>query len=48
LYAIKANLEKIATKLRRVVPGIHVTSPTHILGDYKLLCNLKGFKLKLK
>jgi predicted nucleotidyltransferase component of viral defense system len=48
LYAIKANLEKIATKLRRVVPGIHVTSPTHILGDYKLLCNLKGVQVKIE
>ena len=42
LKEIKANLEKIATELRRVVPGIQVTNPNHIMGEFKLFCNLKG------
>ncbi len=48
LKAIKANLEEIATELRRVVPGIQVINPNQIMGEYKLFCNLKGVQIKIK
>lgn len=48
LNEIKANLKKIAIELRRVVPGIQVTKPSHILGEYKLICNLKGVQVKIE
>ena len=48
LKAIKANLEEIATELRRVVPGIQVTNPNRIMGEYKLFCNLKGVQIKIE
>jgi hypothetical protein len=47
LKAIKANLEEIATELRRVVPGIQVINPNQIMGEYKLFCNLKGVQIKI-
>jgi predicted nucleotidyltransferase component of viral defense system len=48
LKAIKANLEEIATELRRVVPGIQVINPNQIMGEYKLFCNLKGVQIKIE
>jgi hypothetical protein len=48
LKAIKSNLEKIATELRRVVPGIQVTNSSHVMGEYKLFCNLKGVQVKIE
>jgi len=48
LKAIKANLEQIAIQLRHVVPGIQVTNPDHIMGEYKLYCNLKGVQIKIE
>jgi predicted nucleotidyltransferase component of viral defense system len=48
LKAIKANLEEIATELRRVVPGIQVTNPNHVMGEYKLFCNLRGVQIKIE
>lgn len=48
LKSIKANLEEIAKELRRVVPGIQVTNPNHVMGEYKLFCNLKGVQVKIE
>ncbi len=48
LNAIKANLEEMADVLRRVVPGIQITNPSHNLGEYKLFCNLKGVQVKIE
>jgi hypothetical protein len=48
LEGIKSNLEEIAAALRRVVPGIQVTNPNHLMGEYKLFCNLKGVQVKLE
>ena len=48
LKEIKANLETIATELRRVVPGIQVANPNHIMGEFKLFCNLKGVQVKIE
>jgi predicted nucleotidyltransferase component of viral defense system len=48
LKAIKVYLEEIAIQLRRVVPGIQVTNPNHIMGEYKLFCNLKGVQIKIE
>ncbi len=48
LMEIKANLEKIASELIRVVPGIQVTNPNHVMGEFKLFCNLKGVQIKME
>lgn len=48
LMEIKANLEKIASELKRVVPGIQVTNPNHVMGEFKLFCNLKGVQIKME
>jgi predicted nucleotidyltransferase component of viral defense system len=48
LKEIKANLEQIAIQLRRLVPGIQVTNPNHIMGEFKLFCNLKGVQVKIE
>jgi predicted nucleotidyltransferase component of viral defense system len=48
LEAIKTNLEVLTIQLRRVIPGIQVTKPEHILGEYKLLCNLRGVQVKIE
>lgn len=48
LKEIKANLEKIASELKRVVPGIQVTNPNHVMGEFKLFCNLKGVQIKME